>query len=160
MRNLVSAVFMCQATTAQTLLTHYSYCCTCFLPAWHFPRSCLTVAEAAREKSCICSAHIFIPQQRAAPAVFVPADCMESLVYKRGGWLGREQAEVWARGCRAAVLPGQLCSPGPAAAPAPSLPAWTLPPARWASAPRHCGLQLQPCRSCAVAYPTTVHRGA
>lgn len=78
-----------------------------FLPAWHFPWSCFTLAEVAHEESCICSAHILIPQRRnaAAPAVLVPDDSVGSLVYKQGEWLGRKQTEVRAHGCRAAVLP-------------------------------------------------------
>lgn len=155
MRNLVSAVFMCQAATAQTLLRQCSHCCACFLAAWHFPWSCSTLAEVAQEKFCTCIAHIFTPQQ--SPAVFVPDDSVESLVSKQGdGWEGNRQKCEPAGArllCCHHLVTGQLCSLGLAGTQAPSLPAGTLSPACWASATWHCGLQLQSCRSCAVAYP-------
>lgn len=124
MRNLVSAVFMCQATTAQTALRQCSYCCACFLPAWHFHWSCFTLAEVAHEKFCICSAHIHSSAETTL-AVLVPDDSMESLVSKQGDWLRRKQTEVRARECWAALLPPPCdraaLLPGPGSCPC-SLP--------------------------------------
>lgn len=73
-----------------------------------------------------------IPLRRnaALPALLVPDDSMENLVYKQGEWLGRKQTEMWAHGCRAAVLL-PLCDstallPGAGSCPC-SLPAsWQL----------------------------------